>query len=523
MAHPSVFRLHRTPEHPPSSDLPVSLFSIGEFAMKYLYLLSIFVLLLFSSPSLLAQDTSCGIAWGAVLCLSDGVHGAFSPHIATQGETLHVTWEGGNYRLPYRRSIDGGLSWEPTRELINDTSIASASYPWLVANSEKVYFFFSTVTQFGNSPVCIMESSDRGSSWAPYESLNTERATQIRHVSLRGDTIVVQYPRPSPLSTYRFFVTTNGGGAWDSSIVVAQGPIDIGGGALHNVWGQVFVGHGQEVVYKRSIDLGRSWQDSVVLSALDDEWSHDAKIAVSTDFPPRIYTTWRETKYGCLTLVGCSIVMRISGDGGLTWGDELPMTATPAGYNWDWGQQIASRGENVAAVWINDQTGHIDSRYSVNQGDSWTDVCDMTPGGSATTPSCALSQTALHVFWEDRRSGEWSIWYRRGVILSSSVEDPGSTPRAIKLFQNYPNPFNGVTRIEYTIDEGRAPSWVSLKIFDLLGQEMATLVDEPRPSGLHSVTWDARDLSTGIYFSRLSVFGDVVRSKTSTRTMMLLK
>jgi beta-xylosidase len=81
------------------------------------------------------------------------------------------------------------------------------------------------------------------------------------------------------------------------------------------------------------------------------------------------------------------------------------------------------------------------------------------------------------------------------------METPGSrTPDAFGLEQNFPNPFNSSTTLTY-----RLPSrtGASLKIYDIMGKEVAALVDGEQPPGLHGVRWDASSASSGIYFSRL--------------------
>jgi hypothetical protein len=86
--------------------------------------------------------------------------------------------------------------------------------------------------------------------------------------------------------------------------------------------------------------------------------------------------------------------------------------------------------------------------------------------------------------------------------------------------QNYPNPFNPTTRIEYAIPK---TSHVSLKVFDLLGREVATLVDEVQDAGgaerhgakgaqFKAVEFDASGLASGVYFYRLRV-GDFIETK----------
>jgi hypothetical protein len=76
----------------------------------------------------------------------------------------------------------------------------------------------------------------------------------------------------------------------------------------------------------------------------------------------------------------------------------------------------------------------------------------------------------------------------------------GEPPLTLLLKQNYPNPFNPITRIEYAIPK---TSHVSLKVFDLLGREVATLVDEEQGAGFKSVEFDGKGLASGVYLYRL--------------------
>jgi len=72
------------------------------------------------------------------------------------------------------------------------------------------------------------------------------------------------------------------------------------------------------------------------------------------------------------------------------------------------------------------------------------------------------------------------------------------------LRQNFPNPFNPATMIEYAVPHA---GFVSLKVFDLLGQEVATLVNTDRPAGSHRATFDATGLPTGTYIAVLRADG----------------
>ncbi len=93
-------------------------------------------------------------------------------------------------------------------------------------------------------------------------------------------------------------------------------------------------------------------------------------------------------------------------------------------------------------------------------------------------------------------------------------------PEHFELFQNYPNPFNPSTAISYQLSADRR---VSLKVFDLLGRDVATLVEENRPAGFHETTFDAGGLSSGTYVYQLIATGKHGDQRILRRTMLLLK
>ncbi len=90
-----------------------------------------------------------------------------------------------------------------------------------------------------------------------------------------------------------------------------------------------------------------------------------------------------------------------------------------------------------------------------------------------------------------------------------------SLPSDFALNQNYPNPFNPTTTIEFSLP---TPSDVSLKVYNVIGQEVASLVDGPMGAGSHTVQFDASNLSSGVYFYRLTAGG-----VTQSKKMSLLK
>jgi len=115
-------------------------------------------------------------------------------------------------------------------------------------------------------------------------------------------------------------------------------------------------------------------------------------------------------------------------------------------------------------------------------------------------------------------SGEIRGQLLQGIIsLTVGVvdEDVAQLPTNFQLKQNFPNPFNPKTLIKYSIPSAEK---VSLVVYNLIGEEVAHLVDERKPTGNYTVEWNASDYASGIYFYRLQA-GDFVE----TRKMVLLK
>jgi hypothetical protein len=96
-----------------------------------------------------------------------------------------------------------------------------------------------------------------------------------------------------------------------------------------------------------------------------------------------------------------------------------------------------------------------------------------------------------------------------------SVEDGEQLPLEFKLEQNYPNPFNPSTTIRFTLPE---KEFVTLKIYDVMGDEVAVLLNEEKETGSHSIEFDASRLASGTYFYKLQAGNNI-----ETRKMILLK
>ncbi len=152
------------------------------------------------------------------------------------------------------------------------------------------------------------------------------------------------------------------------------------------------------------------------------------------------------------------------------------------------------------------------------------------PSGSYTSSNnawcIAASGSVVHVVWEDNRDGNFEIYYKRdptgnpvGIININS-----EIPKEFSLSQNYPNPFNPSTKIQFSISRtpltplSQRGDNVRLVVFDVLGREIATLVNEQLQPGTYEVDFDGSKFSSGIYFYTIQAEGFI-----DTKRMILVK
>jgi hypothetical protein len=111
----------------------------------------------------------------------------------------------------------------------------------------------------------------------------------------------------------------------------------------------------------------------------------------------------------------------------------------------------------------------------------------------------------------------YNFTFMRKLIVTGVGSESENMPGIYSLSQNYPNPFNPSTTIQFTIPVGTYGR-TSLRVYDVLGREVATLVNEVKQPGTYSVTWDASGIASGVYFYRLHA-GEF----SSMKKMLLLK
>jgi len=215
---------------------------------------------------------------------------------------------------------------------------------------------------------------------------------------------------------------------------------------------------------------------------------------------------------------GCSDVylVRIDANGNQLW------SRTFGGIYWDGCESIleAPDGGYIVGGWTESFGSGSRDAWLIRTDANGDSLWSRTFGGYNVDACRSLRQTSdggyiLGGGTSSFGSGGDDFW-----LVKTGAESPAEPvsillPVEYSLYQNYPNPFNASTQIAYDLVK---TGHVSLRIFDLLGREVVTLVSETQPAGSYSIAFDGSDLASGVYLCRLQV-GDF----SATQKMVLLK
>lgn len=236
-----------------------------------------------------------------------------------------------------------------------------------------------------------------------------------------------------------------------------------------------------------------------------------------------------------------------STNGGATWSAPRRINDDPSTTAWQWfGTMSVAPSGRIDVCWLDtrDNPGSVHSSlyysYSTNGGASWSANTRLS---QSFNPHLGWPQQnkigdyihmvsdngGAHLAWAATFGGEQNVYYSRIDFPLTAVEEQRvAVPLSFSLEQNYPNPFNPKTIIKYQLPMGNLSAevhgtqagshFVSLRVYDVLGREIATLVNETVNPGRYSVEWDASSAPSGVYFYRMDA-----GAFTQTRRLVVLK
>ena len=224
-----------------------------------------------------------------------------------------------------------------------------------------------------------------------------------------------------------------------------------------------------------------------------------------------------------------------STDGGVTWNSPMRVNDDSSDSAWQWfGTMSVAPNGRIDVIWLDTRDlGGVSSSlyysYSTDAGVTWSqnerlsDSFDPTVGWPQQNKlgdyfDMVSDETGAHLAWAATFNGEQDVYYGRITnITGVEAENDSDLPETFSLAQNYPNPFNPTTAIRFSIPVGTRLA-VSLRVYDLLGREVTTLVNEKKAPGTYEITWDASGHASGLYFYRLKA-GEFVE----TNKLILLR
>ncbi len=422
------------------------------------------------------RSTDGGSTWSANVNLSNNDSISYNPAIAVSGNDVHVVWydnrdskldvngnSDGNFEEYYKRSTDGGFSWGPEIRLTYNTF--KSLHPSIFVTGSNLHLVWND-NRDGNYEVYYKNSLDGGVSWS--------------------DDLRLSYTE---------------GKSWMPAVAVS-------GSVVHVAWHDSTIGN-WEIYYKRSTNGGSSWGRTDTRLTNNSASSQWVTLAVSG---PIVHIAWTDDRTGALN----NIYYKRSTNEGISWGADTRLSMKNS--NNDSFPSFAVNGSNVHLVFYGYRSKSaydIIYKKSTNDGVTWGSDVQLTNNPAhSVVPSIAVSGSSVHVIFRDYRDDTRSeIYYKRfvGTLQKSlaAVDQEEGLPTEFQLMQNYPNPFNPSTVISYQLP---VAGYVTLKIYDLLGSEISTLVNEYQQPGNFVKTFHGTSLPSGIYFYRLQTSDPSLRS-----------
>jgi len=420
---------------------------------------------LWGNSSAITTHTGIDVAPVSVTCSytwSNQTSGTTSLLYSVKTVNSLVGWAAGAAGT-VRRTTDGGATWtngNPNPGVINgdiyNIEALDANTAWCTTSPSATF---------------IYKTTNGGTNW-----------TQVYTVAGGFINAIKMYSPTNGIATgdvlagvWLILGTTDGGSTW----TVLSSPTATGDGrnnCLQVLSPNVWFGTGQGTIWK-STNLGVNWTSYTTTSLTGQVLG---------------------VHYNSATIgLGSGATMVKSTDGGLTY---AALTASGTG-------NISGIQGNGNDFWYTRGSAIF---RSTDNGGTWTQV--HTPTAVQNDISLVLDGSGCMTGWSCGASG--TICKMVGVPVG--INDPsGNIPSNYSLSQNYPNPFNPTTSISFALP---VAGNVELKVYDMLGKEVASLVSGSYTAGTHSVPFDASALASGVYVYKLSA-GDF----TDSKKMVLIK
>jgi len=432
--------------------------------------------------------------WTAEAQLASDYNGCEEADVAVVGQYVHVVYIGRSTSaigLYYRRSTNGGQTWEVARLLSAMTYNWADFHPQIAASGNRVRVVFHDKRGTYNA-IYLKQSTDYGATWGSDIAVSNTSADAMRpDVCMSGDTIHVVWD-----GGYRR--STNGGSSWDAINTSVTGQ------AIACANGRVYViGHTQvSGAYKLTFQRynGTSWESAVQFASNGTSWPNPDVAADGNN----VYIVWDQE----LDTDGApeEIRFRRSADCGVNWGTDQRLANIAENYIYRHPRLAAESGK-VGLTWYGDRDKYwsveVYYKQSNNYGASWGNNYRMTYNGYNDfdeLPAVAVSCGTVHLVWDRMANGAKSVYYTRTVVDRAvhDMEGALATGTANREFRMVvaPNPVTGgFAMVHFSSSRsGRA----SVRIYDASGRLVFS-----QPVSTSSLVLRTSDLRAGVYLLKV--------------------
>ena len=447
-------------------------------------------------------------------------------------------------RIGYSYSTDGGQTWAESQLLPDPLpDHISQSDPVVACDMDGNFYISSTSRQpvsYYNREMLLYKSTDNGQTFQLH-------ATAVPGSGYQGEDkewIFVDPVETNPTYNHMMIVWRSfgpdygikfrksdpGGANWSPTVNVGDGENGQGANVTTGIEGQVIVVWLQNgIKYDISYNGGESFGNDHALSYVSSNNNYSFPF-ICTDYsvkPTRgnIYVIWADARYGS----GDDIFFQRSEDGGNTWLPNAIQVNDVSTNNQYWPVIQCDTYGRLTVVYYDEREGFGQMNawfaYSDDAGNTWTNerLSDIAfPGNQPNSNVRFGDYINIDAFngkivpvWTDDRAGNYDQEIYTAVIDLNTLIAENSNTTDASSYQNYPNPFRGKTVAGYKL---QVAGYVEFRVFDITGNEVATLVNEKQPPGEYEVEFNAQDLPAGVFYYRLTV-----EKYAYTKKMVILK
>jgi hypothetical protein len=444
-------------------------------------------------------------------------------------------------RIGSSYSTNGGLTWSVS-QLLPDPAPehATQSDPVLINDNNGYFYIATTSREITNvrGETVVYRSTNNGVNWVKYSVAAT--SSQFEDKEWITCDLVTGSPYFNSLyitwtrigSGIRFVKSTNNGLNWTAPVNVGDNSAGQGSNVAVGTNSNIYVVWGESggVKFDKSTNGGTNFGVDYQLSsvATNAKGSFPFICVDYSNRPSRgtVYVVFADNRGG-----NDDVWFQKSTNAGLNWlASPVRINDVTTGHQYKPAIQCDTNG-NLAVIYYDERTGAgvVNSyfAYSVDGGNNWvnqrlsdTSFSYISQGSEVRNGEYIgidiLNNKIIPVWCDDRAGTPNQEIYTANLSIPVSVQNQNEIlPTDFTLMQNYPNPFNPSTTIEYYLP---VSAFVTLKMYDINGREVKTLVNKKMSAGNHQALINSSELSSGIYFYTL-----LAGNFRDTKKMILLK